>query len=700
MIEAFGRLTGWLASSRIIRALTSGLISLIPLVLVGAIFLAILNLPLPWFQEFLDTAFAGRWLYIADMVDSATFEIIGLAALFTVSAALVAEEPRLYSGEINRIIPVLVAFCCYVVSYAFDAQGVLSIPHTDGSGIFYSLVTALISIKLFALYTRLWQRLPRRRSQLEADLRIRSAFRAIFPVLATILSFIILKMLASGLLNATDAMGQINAWIENNLVSDSYGSVLLTVLLCQLLWFFGIHGTDAVMGHFPSLLAGDVTGNIFATNEFYNTFIGVGGAGCGLGLLLALLVVGSHHRGQKLARASIFPAVFNVNETLLYGGPVVLNPFLFLPFILAPLLASVLSFLAVISGLVPPISSPVQWTTPPLISGWLSTGSASGAVLQLVILLASALIYAPFVLLNRNYESQQRARQFDALKVAALAAAEGDQAPLLTRHDDLGVSAREFVIELHEYFDSDNIPFHLVYQPKVNAEGQMVGAEALLRWQHPEHGHLSPVLLIEMTDEAQLANQLGRWLARTALQQYASWRKSGLGDFILSINLNPRHLAQDPDFADYLAGLIQEFQIHPGEIELEITEHLAMHSDAVTRALFGRLRALGFGLSIDDLGMGYSSLSYISDFGVETVKIDASLISEIQTDVQQREIVRSIVGLGQSLGLTVVVEGVETGEQLEALLQLGVRAFQGYYFSRPLSAEDFARYARAHGVEL
>jgi EAL domain-containing protein (putative c-di-GMP-specific phosphodiesterase class I) len=147
-----------------------------------------------------------------------------------------------------------------------------------------------------------------------------------------------------------------------------------------------------------------------------------------------------------------------------------------------------------------------------------------------------------------------------------------------------------------------------------------------------------------------------------------------------------------------MGELLTRQGIEDGEIELEITEHMALHATSANREALAEIRAFGVEFAIDDMGTGYSSLTYISDFGVKCVKMDTSLVSAIDSDVQQQEIIRSIVQLAEQLDLTVIVEGVETKEQLDALVDLGVSWFQGYYFSKPLASQDFIAFVREKGV--
>jgi EAL domain-containing protein (putative c-di-GMP-specific phosphodiesterase class I) len=340
----------------------------------------------------------------------------------------------------------------------------------------------------------------------------------------------------------------------------------------------------------------------------------------------------------------------------------------------------------------------VGWTTPVFLSGYLATGSVAGSLLQLICLASSTAIYLPFLIAARGFEARQRKERMSRLQAAALEAADNEGITVLVRNDAVGETAREVSSLLHGYFETDTLPFHLVYQPKTDKDGKVMGAEALLRWAHPDFGAISPVVLVELCDESGLAVRLGRWITREAILEYARWKQDGLRGLRLSINLHARHLGEDNDFPAFLGELLVAQGIECGEVELEITEHLALRASAANKRTLAAIRKLGVELSIDDMGVGYSSLTYISDFDASVVKIDTALVSAIDTDVQQQEIVGSIVQLAVQLGLTVIVEGVETIGQVDALDALGVRYFQGYYFSKPLVPSDFIAFVQSKGI--
>lgn len=699
-----------------VRSVTEGLINLIPLVLIGSVCLAISNVPLPPLHAFLDSITMGNWSLIADIIVFSTEDIVGLAALLSVSYTLAAQNRFIQKRTIPPFVLMLTAFVCYIALFVWDpAKYAATLPgqpvevlftNPGRSGVFGAIFVALVSVRLFILFAKLWQKLPWGHWRvLGSHQQVRLAIATIFPIVCTLVCFVVLRLCIDVLLSSTSIE---ESFIETatHIVSEgSLQAVVLSVFFMQALWFFGAHGSNTIQSFMEqnNALSGAVPTSIdpstmFSSPDFYSIFVDIGGTGTAFALLLAMLIFASANKGRRLARLSIFPVVFNINETLIFGVPVVLNPFFIVPFILAPVISAVVAYGAFSLGVVPPMTQYVEWTTPFLFSGYLSTGSLAGALLQLISVGLAFLVYAPFVIATRIAVESNQIKQFDSFKKEASRAANNEQISLASRRDSIGEMARNIITEITLLYDGKSFPFHLVYQPKTNAEGRIVGAEALLRWEHPSFGPVPPDALIELTDEADLSIPLGRWITTQALEERARWQKRGISQLTLSINLNPHHIFVDEAFPDFLAAELKRLNIEPSHIDLEITEHIAVHASSKMLTMFRRLREVGVKLSIDDMGMGYSSLTYISDFGVSVVKIDISLIDKVTSNVQQQEIVRSIIELAQQLGLAVIVEGVERREQVDALVQLGCRYFQGYYFSRPLEPKDFIAYIQKHGV--
>lgn len=237
--------------------------------------------------------------------------------------------------------------------------------------------------------------------------------------------------------------------------------------------------------------------------------------------------------------------------------------------------------------------------------------------------------------------------------------------------------------------------FRLHYQPQMDVEtGAIVGVEALVRWQHPEFGMVLPNEFISIAEETGLISLIGQWVLQSACAQLARWRKDGWPQLRLSVNLSPRQF-QVPGLIGTIKQALETTAIDPDQLELEITEGVLVSHTPVMLESLEALRALNVRLAIDDFGTGYSSLSYLRRFPIDTLKIDRSFVHDIPHNVDDSAIVAAIVALAKSLKLEIVAEGVERAAQRDLLRNLGCRTMQGYFFSRPLAAEDMTSLLRA-----
>jgi diguanylate cyclase (GGDEF)-like protein/PAS domain S-box-containing protein len=240
----------------------------------------------------------------------------------------------------------------------------------------------------------------------------------------------------------------------------------------------------------------------------------------------------------------------------------------------------------------------------------------------------------------------------------------------------------------------DRREFRLVFQPKAHlATGKICGFEALLRWQHPEKGTISPAEFIPVLEETGLIVPVGEWVLRSACAQIKAWEKAGLKVPPVSVNLSPRQFEQK-NLRDSVHRVLRETKVDPGLIEFEITESLLMHDPEGAARTLASLKQSGVKLSMDDFGTGYSSLGYLKRFPIDTLKIDRSFIRDISTDADDATLTRAIILLAQNLRLKVVAEGVETEDQLSFLKANGCDEMQGYLFANPTDAEECGRMLR------
>ncbi|WP_417225390.1 putative bifunctional diguanylate cyclase/phosphodiesterase [Amphritea sp.] len=248
--------------------------------------------------------------------------------------------------------------------------------------------------------------------------------------------------------------------------------------------------------------------------------------------------------------------------------------------------------------------------------------------------------------------------------------------------------------ELHQAIENQEL--ELFYQPKIRVEDDLLtGAEALVRWNHPKHGLLSPDLFIPLMERSRLIQGLTCWVIQDSFAQCAKWHKQGL-DIVVSINLSAKDL-NNPELPDLISGIKGATGIDPRWITLEITESSLMTDPDAAMAVINRIHGMGFQFSIDDYGTGYSSLSYLKQLPLKELKIDRSFVSDILQNESDAVIVNATINLAHNLGLEVTAEGVEDLETLSLLKAEGCDLVQGYYLGRPMPKDAFAQWGLARG---
>jgi EAL domain-containing protein (putative c-di-GMP-specific phosphodiesterase class I) len=239
----------------------------------------------------------------------------------------------------------------------------------------------------------------------------------------------------------------------------------------------------------------------------------------------------------------------------------------------------------------------------------------------------------------------------------------------------------------------------LFFQPIIDIHaGRMVGAEALLRWNHPEQGMIPPDVFIPLAEQVGLINQIGIFVLEEACLHAADWRKNGI-DIYISVNVSAKQIPNGLS-PEVVQKTLEEYKLSPDAIVIEITEGLLMSNVAVAQTWIESIRALGLRIYLDDFGTGYSSLSYLKRFPMDTVKIDRSFIRDLYIDKSDRALVEAIITMATSLGLHVVAEGVEDAQQLAILTEMGCGYVQGYHFSRPIRGLELAPFMLRINDEL
>ncbi|MGE4221173.1 MAG: putative bifunctional diguanylate cyclase/phosphodiesterase [Alphaproteobacteria bacterium] len=246
--------------------------------------------------------------------------------------------------------------------------------------------------------------------------------------------------------------------------------------------------------------------------------------------------------------------------------------------------------------------------------------------------------------------------------------------------------------DLHQAIAKNQL--ELFYQPKMDAGGKrLLGAEALLRWRHPEHGLVGPVEFVPLAEESGLIVPIGRWVLREACQQLARWRAEGHDVPAVSVNVSARQFA-DRAFVNTVRNIVAEAGIEPGRLDLELTESIMTGDVELALATLQGLKNIGVTLSIDDFGTGYSSLAYLRNFPIDTLKIDQTFVRQMHTSEKDSAIVSTIIALASNLGFDTIAEGVEIEEHAHLLDSFGCTQLQGYWIAKPLAGDDFIAFVK------
>jgi lactose/cellobiose-specific phosphotransferase system IIC component len=412
-----------LANSEKLSIIRNTLTLTLPVVFAGAAAVLFNNFPIKSYQNFMEAVFGSGWRGFGAYIWNGTLAILSPVTTFTIGYSI-AERYNLKNplDAVHPFIAGLLAFCS-LLSILEPSAAEFSIPYNwmGVNGLFPALITGFVSTEVFLCFYRI-KKLHIRFFAGDAGTTMSHVLAALIPSGMTLGVFVLFKILMLSI-----GVQDIHALIYNYMslpfkgLGNNLGTALLYNAARQILWFFGIHGANALEPvmteiYLPAakinelaLASGAVPPFIF-TKTFFDTYVSMGGAGNTLSLLAALLISRKQNGMKRIAQISLLPAVFNINEILLFGIPIVLNPIYFIPFVAAPMILTVISYGAALAGLIPAYAAEAAWTTPAIISGYVAAGSAAGSLMQLFNIFAGFLVYAPFV---RMAEKVRRYR-FDA----------------------------------------------------------------------------------------------------------------------------------------------------------------------------------------------------------------------------------------------------------------------------------------------
>ena len=670
-----------------IRAIRSALVNMIPVLIIGAFALILQTLPVTAYQDWLATPSGNVFLQLFMAVYCATFGVLSVYMTMSIARAYIRLKEDRDTSIFGSICASLLSF--FILSGAYLPE--FGIDSLGPKSMFLAIITGLGAS---AVFRRLYIYFRKGRNDLfsmGADQEFNKALSTFLPIAITAALFAAFNFMVVSIANVDSFRAGLNQffnWVFS-FGSPGFGKGFLFVLLSSVLWMFGIHGSDTLEGvmetyFVPGLVtnaqaaaAGNAPTQIL-TKEFFDCFVLMGGCGATICLLIAILLFSRNRARRNLGFAAAFPMIFNINEMMVFGLPVIFNPVMLIPFITVPLVCYTVAYIAISTGLVPMITSAVAWTTPVVLGGFRATGSMAGGLLQIVNIIIGVAIYYPFVkLLDRQSENRLQ-REFEAFTDYFR---ENERELGVIHITELGNSYGEFAKELCAALKAElEQGMAMSYQPQYDYDGNCIGAEALLRWNHPIHGALYPPLVVKLAEEGGFLPELERSVLRHVLEDRPAVLERFGQDIKLSFNVTGTTVVRE-DFLQYCRTLDKQYNFRDKNLCLEVTEQATLSFDDDTVNALRRLKDLGLILAIDDFSMGQTSVHYLKDNLFEAIKLDGSLVQGLFLHSNSREIISSIVGLASTLNLTVLAEYVETEQQRDALHEIGCNNYQGYLYS-------------------
>ncbi|WP_325892455.1 EAL domain-containing protein [Grimontia sp. NTOU-MAR1] len=573
--------------------------------------------------------------------------------------------------NINNIFIITLSFAIFItiesIINAHNSQSLLN----DAGVSFFVLIIPIVSIVLFNIIPKFEKDLKLSNGQLSHVFFHLKSFVIIY-----FFSIVTYLIVLRGLETIASSINF--SFLDLDLLSV----MALRTLGSQILWFFGAHGPNTLSIIEPNNSINNILINNVSYQAFYDVFIVFGGSGAGLSLILAALIYSKSKHITKISKISLPFAIFNINETLIYGLPIVLNRFLLIPFITIPLLNIAIAFFFLDFFGITFVNNQVSWITPIFINAFIATGgNGSALLLQVVLVVIGIIVYTPFI--KRYSLAQSSSNHVENLKnnlemIELMESTEGIKSNI---SESKIIKSNLEVDKIINFISSNKLAVH--YQPKIDIIDQHCSSyEALLRIRKDD-GTISGPFFLESLELAGLASIIDLWVCRELKKHYQIWQLSGFNPKV-AINIHPDTMTDNKAI-----GLIIN-ELKGLNVEFEIIERESVKSPSSISNIM-RLHDSGFDISLDDFGVGYSSFETLTFLPMNTVKIDKSLIDNIESE-KGYHICKNIFTMCNDLGLTCVAEGVEKDIQYLKLKSMGVRYIQGFYFEKALPFNRIDRY--------
>ena len=672
----------------------TGLAMVLPILFIGSITVLLNSFPVQAYQDFIDTFLGGSLRSIISILQQSTIGVLAVYLTVALNFSYInqLEEGQRLMFRFGSLLSSLTGFFIIVGFFTGDHD----ISLLSGQGVFSALLAGIIGSVLFRKFNSL---LKTKTIYVDgADSVFNSALHAVLPYLAVIMCFAAANHLITICFHVQsiqhlfmDAMDTIFSSMHR-----SYFSGLLFVFLANFMWWFGVHGNNVLNQVAEDLFVSIIPGQI-VSKSFIDTFVNMGGSGCTIGLLFSIMIFGKKSSTKKLSRIAFLPGIFNISELMVFGFPVIYNPLMLIPFIVAPMLCYTCAFVLTKVGFLPEVTSSITWTTPAVLSGYLATGSARGIIVQLLNILIAIGCYTPFVIMYEKKSIDELSSAMNELVGILKNSEETLEEVVLTECEgNAGRLAKLLATDLQNSIAAASLdatpeslesPLIIKYQPQYDNKGKCIGAESLLRWNHKRYGIIYPPLVVHLAKERNELYKLETYIIEKSISDSADFRECYDDTFKLSVNVTVSTL-YDKRFLPFMENLSQRYKLKPGNVCIEITEETELVTTEETGELIRKIKSFGYTFALDDFSMGHTSLQYLQHNQFDLVKLDGNLTRSILTNDRTKEIINSIVYLSKSLDFKVLAEFVETTEQKEALEQIGCLLYQGYLYSPAVDKDE------------
>ncbi len=692
------KLYQYLDGLKILRCIRGSLVLMIPVLLIGSLALVFCSLPIAGYQTIIHEFLSGALYTFFHGIYQATFGLLAVYMTMSVAVCYTQQNMSVRSHNYGTLFTSLI--CFFIFSGVF-AEGEFQVAAFGAQGMFTAIVCALSASFLYDIISRKISMAVRLYAE-GTDDTFHDMIFTIIPLGIVSGIFAVLNMLLAYVFHVSSFQmlltNLINHIFEN--MGRSLGTAVLFEALLNLLWFFGIHGNDVLESACQNIFvpAIDVNNELIRqglpateiySKTFFDVFVIMGGCGGVLCLLLVILFFGKRRSNRNLARFAALPMLFNISEMMVFGLPIVFNPVFLIPFLCVPVVLTLVSSFAIQMGFVPVPIHTVGWTTPILLGGYLATDSIAGSILQLINVGIGMLIYYPFVRLFEEESLRNAELRMERL-VRILQESEETRNPvsLLTLRNDMGAVARGLADDL-VFQMRTGLPV-MYYQPQFDADGECIGAEALLRWKHSLYGMVYPPLIVKLAEESDKLLALEKSVFQAVFHDMERLYSVFGENAKISVNATGGTIQSD-DFEQFLQQLKEEYPAYCRNVVIEITEQAALQINEKLIERLTRIQNLGFGLAIDDFSMGNTSIKYLQTNLFSLIKLDGALSKGVMNNSRSRNIIASIAKLSSDFGIRVLAEYVETKEQQKILADAGCCWYQGYLYSPAVPLEELEK---------